>query len=110
MSAQYDVFKGPCNDNPSATVCQDKDPGQTQDNNSIYGPDGILSRVVSVLAIVIGVAAIIVIIVAGIQYMLSTGDPTKVNNAKNSILYALVGLGVAVVAQTVVIFVINKIG
>lgn len=96
---------GPCNDNRDATVCQDAKSG----DNPLYGPDGVIQLVVNVLAIVIGVAAIIIIIIAGIQYMLSTGDPTKVNNAKNAILYALIGLGIAVVARTIVVFILSKL-
>lgn len=95
---------GPCKDNQDATVCKDAD-----EKNPIYGPDGVVQLVVNILATIIGVAAIIIIIIAGIQYMLSTGDPTKVNNAKNAILYALVGLGIAVAARTIVVFVLSKL-
>ena len=109
VSAQYDFFKDPCADNSKATVCKDNDPGQTGANNRLYGPEGIVTKVVGILAIIIGVAAVIVIIIAGIQYMLSTGDPTKVNNAKNAILYALIGLAIAVFSRTIVVFIISKL-
>ena len=109
VSAQYDLFSDTCKNNPEATVCKESSSNQTQNDNRIYGPNGIVATVVNLLSIVIGFAAIVVIIVSGIQYMLSTGDPTKVNNAKNAILYALVGLAVAVVARSVVVFIINKI-
>lgn len=109
VSAQFDLFEDTCKNNPNATVCQESSTNQTQNDNRIYGPNGIVSTIVNLLSIVIGFAAIVVIIVAGIQYMLSTGDPTKVNNAKNAILYALVGLVVAVIARVVVVFIINKL-
>lgn len=83
------------------TVCEDKN-----DDNSV---NRVLALVVNILSIVIGVAAVIVLIIAGIQYMISTGDPTKVNNAKNAILYALIGLAVAAFARIIVVFVINKL-
>lgn len=107
----YDFFK-PCNDSGStgSTVCQDKNQTQSTTDNSIYGPNGIINKIANIIAIIVGVVAIIVIIVAGIQYMLSTGDPTKVNNAKNAILYALVGLVVAFLARTLVVFIIQKLG
>lgn len=105
----FDLFGDPCRDNPEATVCQDSNNVQSQQDNKIFGPNGIIGTIVNILSIVIGFAAVIVLIIAGIQYMLSTGDPTRVNNAKNTILYAVVGLAIAVVAQTIVIFVINKL-
>lgn len=107
--AAFDLFGDPCANNSDAAVCKDGNAAQSQDDNSIYGPNGVVSVIVNILSIIIGVAAIIVIIISGIQYMVSTGDPTKVNNAKNAILYALVGLMIAVVARTVVVFVINKL-
>lgn len=92
-----------------STVCQDKDSSQDTSDNSIYGPNGIITKIANIIAIIAGIAAVIVIIVAGIQYMLSTGDPTKVNNAKNAILYALVGLVVIIVARALVVLVIGKL-
>jgi hypothetical protein len=89
-----------------SAVCEDSKSG----SNPIYGPGGIIATAVTILSIVIGVAAVIVIIIAGIQYMLSTGDPTKVNNAKNAILYAVIGLIIAGLSQVIVQFVITKIG
>lgn len=111
VSAQFDLFK-PCESASAAdaSVCKDGKKTQTQEDNSIYGPNGIITKVANILALVVGVAAVIIIIVAGIQYMLSTGDATKVNNSKNTIIYAVVGLVVVVIARTIVVFVIGKIG
>jgi hypothetical protein len=96
---------GPCKGNQDATVCQD-----SKDNsNPIWGSGSVVEVVVNILALIIGVAAVIIIIIAGIQYMVSTGDPTKVNNAKNAILYAVIGLVVAVLARFVVPFVLGKL-
>lgn len=110
-AAGFDFFKS-CNDGNAngSTVCNDKNQTQTTSNNSIYGPNGIISKIANIIALIVGVAAVIVIIIAGIQYMLSTGDPTKVNNAKNAILYAIVGLVITVLARTLVVFVVGKLG
>ena len=103
----FSLFGEACSGGTSnSSVCKDSRSGE----NPIYGPGGIISTVVTILSILIGVAAVIIIIIAGIQYMLSTGDPTKVNNSKNAILYAIVGLIVAVLAQVIVQFVISKSG
>lgn len=100
----YD-FVPACKDQPSAAACQDANPTK----NPIYGPDGIITKIANIIALIVGVAAVIVIIIAGIQYMLSTGDATKVNNAKNAILYAVAGLVVAVFARTIVVFFVDKL-
>lgn len=104
-ASAFSLFGDACDGNQNATVCEDADRG----GNPIFGSDSIITVIVNILSIIIGVSAVIVIIIAGIQYMLSTGDPTKVNNAKNAILYALVGLGIAVAAQVIVRFIISRL-
>src|SRR3990167_8668736 len=99
VSAQFDVFDQPCEQAPDSTVCKDAGGTQTKSDNSIYGPNGVLTKAINILSIIIGIAAVVVIIIAGIQYMLSTGDPTKVNNSKNTIIYAVVGLVIALFSQ-----------
>lgn len=103
------LFNDTCQGNSNATVCKEANKSQSASNNSIYGPNGVVGKVVNILSIIIGVAAVIVIIIAGIQYMVSTGDPTKTNNAKNAILYAVVGLVIALLAQIIIRFVIVRI-
>ncbi|CAN5123652.1 hypothetical protein BH09PAT3_BH09PAT3_3240 [soil metagenome] len=74
------------------------------------GADG--SFVQTVISIVIGiVAAISVLFVAigGMRYILSQGDPSAVSKAKGTIVYALIGLAVAIVAQGIVSFVLKVI-
>lgn len=70
------------------------------------------NSVQALLQVVFGMAggiAMIVITVAGIRYMLSQGDPQKAATAKNTIIYALVGLVVALSAFSVVTFVMGNI-
>jgi hypothetical protein len=90
------------------TLCKDN-VDTTPDNNPVFGPNGILTKATRILMIVIGVASVIMIILGGIQYMLSTGDSAKVNNAKNTILYAIVGLVIALVAQGIIAFVLTPL-
>lgn len=78
-------------------------------SNPIYGRDSILAKAVNVLSIIVGVAAIIMIIVGGINYMLSSGDPAKIGSAKSTIIFAVVGIVVALAARTIVVFVLNKL-
>lgn len=87
-----------------SAACQ----GRTTEN-PLVGPNGIITRVIQIIVIVTAVAAIIVIIVGGLKYILSSGDPNGVNSAKNTVLYAIIGLLVAVVAQAIVSFVLSRL-
>ncbi len=66
-----------------------------------------IAEVIRMAFVVAGIISVIVIIIAGIQFTLSSGDPGKVNTAKNSIIYALIGLAVCIFATTIVTFVIG---
>ena len=68
----------------------------------------IIGTVVDILSIVVGALAVIMIIVGGLRYITSGGDSGNVSSAKNTILYAVVGLVIVVFAQVIVSFVINE--
>jgi hypothetical protein len=58
---------------------------------------------------VIGAFALLMITVSGLRYVLSAGDPEKIARAKNGIIYSLVGIGVAVSAEAIVLFVAGNL-
>lgn len=62
-----------------------------------------------VVFVILGGIALIVIIVAGIRLMLSRGDPQGVAKARDTIIYAAVGLAVAVSAYTILNFVVGRL-
>jgi hypothetical protein len=101
---------GACN-NPDATnipkVCSDNAPSGP---NPIFGPTGIMTTVIKIISYIIGIAAVIVIIIGAFRMIVSGGDSNSINSARSSILYALVGLVVAVLAQVIVTFVLDRIG
>jgi hypothetical protein len=68
----------------------------------------IIKTVINILSVVVGVAAVIMIIIGGLRYVTSGGDSSNVASAKNTILYAIVGLVIAAMAQFIVQFVLNK--
>lgn len=68
----------------------------------------IIKNVVNVLLYLLGATAVIIIIIAGIMYTTSGGNPTGVTRAKNMLLYAVVGLVVALLAYAIVNFVIAQ--
>lgn len=67
----------------------------------------LTSAAVTILSMVVGILAVIMIVYAGLKYVTSGGDSAKVGSAKNTLVYALIGLVVAVLAQVMVHFVIN---
>jgi hypothetical protein len=69
----------------------------------------IVALIINVLSWLVGVISVIMVIFGGFKYITSGGDSNKVTSAKNTILYALIGLVVVVLAQVIVIFVINQV-
>ncbi|MFZ1410181.1 MAG: pilin [Micropruina sp.] len=71
-------------------------------------PAVLIKTVVNVLLYILGAIAVIMIIIGGIKYTTSNGDSSKVTSAKNTIMYAVVGLVVALFAYGIVNFVITQ--
>lgn len=65
--------------------------------------------IVNLLTIVVGIAAVILIIVNGLKFITSNGDSNSITSAKQGIIYAIVGLIIVALAQVIVRFVINRI-
>jgi hypothetical protein len=74
----------------------------------LFGATGIFNTVTNVLLFVIGAISVIMIIIGGLRYVLSGGDSSNVTAAKNTILYAIVGLIVALLAYAVINFVLTS--
>lgn len=73
----------------------------------LFGPTGIFRTVTNVLLFIIGAISVIMLIIGGIRYVVSGGDSGAVTSAKNTILYAIVGIVVALLAYAVVNFVLG---
>jgi hypothetical protein len=68
-----------------------------------------LSFALSTLSLVAGVAAVIMIIVAGLKFITAQGDASTVASARSSLIYSLVGLVIVALAQVIVHFVLGKV-
>ena len=66
-------------------------------------------KIVGIMSYAVGVISIIVILVGAIMYGVSAGDPQKTKRAKDAILYAVIGIVVAVLGQAIVRFVISGV-
>ncbi len=83
---------------------------QAEENRDrILGPEGILTTITQVIVYLVGIVSVIMIIIGGLRYVVSGGDSTGTASAKNTILYALIGLIVALFAQVIVSFVLSKL-
>ena len=71
--------------------------------------EDVAKRVINVILYIVGILAVVMIIIGGVQYTTSAGDQAAVTKAKNTIMYGLIGLAVAVLAYAIVNFVITKI-
>ena len=70
--------------------------------------NGLVAKVINIITVIVGIVAVVMIIVGGFKYITSGGDSNKVGSAKNTILYAIIGLIVVALAQFIVKFVLNK--
>ncbi len=71
------------------------------------GLNALLVKVVNIFSAIVGVIAVIMIIVGGLKYITSGGDSGNVSTAKNTIIYAIVGLVIVALAQIIVRFVLT---
>jgi len=83
--------------------------GQNVDTSAAAGSfSTTVSDIINVMSIIVGVVAVIMIIVAGLRYITSGGKQESVTGAKNTILYAVIGLVIVALAQIIVHFVLNN--
>lgn len=100
--------KAKCNDCASAVASQSdycKEAATATGNPIIH----IVTIIINIISFVAGAAAIIGLIVSGLRLILSNGDSNSVATARNGILYSLIGIAIVVLAQGIVVFILNKI-
>lgn len=88
-------------ENQNSVYCKNRGSGETQVN-------GIIKTIVEVLLTAVGAISIIMIVIGGIMFALSSGDAQKAAKARNTVLYAVVGLAVSLFASAIVNFVFNR--
>ncbi|MGV9002137.1 MAG: pilin [Candidatus Saccharimonadaceae bacterium] len=86
-----------CTQNPDSEVCKSSSDSATD----------LIGKVINTLLFIVGSLSVIMIIVAGIFYVTSTGDSGKVSRAKNTLTYSIVGLVVAFLAYAIINWVVR---
>jgi hypothetical protein len=88
-----------------SAVCE----GRNNKTNPLIGANGLLSKIANIVAVIAGVAAVIIIILAGLRLVQSGGSSEDVAGARRSIIYAIVGLVVIVLARALIGLALNAI-
>ncbi len=83
--------------------------GTHQCENVKSGVTQTIAKVVNVLLFIIGIIAVVVIVIGGIMYATSGGNAEQTKKAKDAILYAVIGIIVAVMAYAIVGFITQNI-
>ena len=77
--------------------------------SDLFGDHGVFKQVTNTILYIVGIIAVIMLIIGGIKYLLSGGDSKKVTDAKNTVLYAIIGLVVCFLSFAIVNFVISTL-
>ena len=101
---------------PQAGVCQGASTLQFGDGSGDCSDTGdaeetvnsLVTSIINIFSVVVGIVAVIMIIWGGFKYITSGGDSGNIGTAKNTILFAIVGLIIVAMAQIIVKFVLAK--
>ena len=73
----------------------------------LFGNAGVFKQITNTIIYIVGIIAVVMLVIGGIKYVISGGDSKKVTDAKNTVLYAIIGLVIAFLAYAIVNFVIS---
>ncbi len=95
-------------DNPACTTSAgtSTDFCDTKNKSDVWG---LIKNIINVMMTIVGILAVIMIIYSGIQYTISHGDSGKITAAKNTLIYSITGLIVALLAMAIVNFVVKGV-
>jgi len=104
---------GDCNADPNAapdplTAGAACSQGKSQ-KESLFGSGGIFTIAANTLIFIVGAVSVIYLIIGGLRYVISNGDSKNVTAAKDTILYAIIGVVVSIISFALVQFVINAL-
>lgn len=92
-------------------------PGEIQEGADRARPTGATGNlestfrtITNTIIFIVGAIAVLMLIVGGLRYVISAGDREAVEGAKNTILYAVIGIVVAILAFAIVDFVLDRLG
>jgi hypothetical protein len=116
VPAMVPVVVHAADDNIQGALCQGSNFNLAADGGNGACDEGaetsdfndLLAKIVNIISAIVGVIAVIMIIVGGFKYITSGGDSNNVSGAKNTIIYAIIGLIIVALAQVIVHFVLTQ--
>lgn len=108
--AQADVQNSLCSG--ASTLQVSSNPGdatcETSSTGAEEGVNSLITQIINIFSVIVGIVAVLFIIYGGFRYITSGGDSGNITAAKNTILYAIIGLIIVALAQFVVRFILSK--
>lgn len=89
-------------------ICSDANKGKGG-QNPLVGPQGVISRYISILSLVVGIMGVVALMVAGLRFITANGNSQTIATAQRTAYYAFGALVIASMAQAIVSFVLTKI-
>lgn len=77
--------------------------------NPLTGNNGLIIKIANIISIIAGIAAVIIIIVAGLRFVTAGGDAGRVSGARTAIIYALIGLAIIASARFIIGLVTSRL-
>lgn len=102
-AAQFDPLEQSCAAAPSSSACD------RSGEDPVLGDEGIILRAARIITTVTAVASVIVIVVAGITMIVSSGNSSQVQSSRDAIIYALVALVIAALGRGIIEFIIGQL-
>lgn len=69
---------------------------------------GIIKSIINIISVIVGVAAVIMLIINGLRFITAGGDANSISSARSGVIYALIGLVIVAMAQIIVRFVLTR--
>lgn len=83
--------------------------GQGCDEEAGASVGQLVRTIITILSWIVGIISIFMMIIGGLKFITSNGNAQSISSARSTVIYALVGVAVAVVAQVLVRFVVNRV-
>ena len=89
--------------------CGANDAAGKKGGNPEADVNATIKTIINLLSVIVGIVAVVMLIIGGFRYITSGGAAEKVTSAKNTIIYALIGLVIVALAQVIVRFVLSNV-
>lgn len=108
-AALYNPLGGVCNTGSSDFKDAKQSSACNANTTTLTGKNSVFKKASTIVATIAGIAAVIVILVGGLQYTVSNGDSQKTANARSAIIGGAIGLGIIVAAQGIILLVLSRL-